>query len=117
VTSVSRVFTHLSLGFSIELPPAAEVLEHVTGTALVAAEPAKEAGDGFRANLVVTAQELPLGLDVEDFVDAGLANQSAELVDFRAIDREPMTLVSGELATRILGHHDVDGQAVTVEQW
>jgi len=115
---MSGAFTHPSLGFSIELPPGAEVLDEVPGIALIAAEPADEAGDGFRANIVVTAEDVsPAGLHVEAFVDAALALQSVELVDFRLIDRENVTLAGGRPAARILGHHDVGGEAVTIEQW
>jgi hypothetical protein len=115
---MSSRFTHPSLGFSIELPPGAEVFDEAPGIALVAAEPAGEAGDGFRANIVVTAEDVVTpGLGPEAFVDAGLAVQAAELVDFRVIDREPVTLAGGRPAARILGHHDVGGEAVTIEQW
>jgi hypothetical protein len=115
---VSYGFTHPSLGFSIELPPGAEVLDAPPGIALVAAEPREEAGDGFRANLVVTAEELPPDIDsAEVYTDASVIAQAGSLVDFRLIDRDAMTLAGGMPATRVLGHHDVDGQAVAVDQW
>lgn len=116
MTAASHAFRHPTLGFSIELPPAAEVLDDVPGTALVAAEP-PDPEVAFRANLVVTIEELAPAIDhVETYTDASLAFQATELASFRLIDREPITL-AGSGATRTLAHHDVDGQAVTLEQW
>jgi len=93
------------------------VLEGVPLAALVAVEPAASE-DAFRANLVVTVEELPgeYASDPERYTDASVAAQAATLAGFHLIDREPVALDGGP-ATRLLAHHDVDGQAVTLEQW
>ncbi|MDP8943607.1 MAG: DUF1795 domain-containing protein [Actinomycetota bacterium] len=70
----------------------------------------------FRANLVVTVEEVRAGTDVERYTDDALATQERSLAAFRLIDRAPATFATGE-GTRTLGHHNVDGMAVTIEQW
>ncbi len=115
MTTPPQAFHHPSLGFSLELPPGTEVLDGFPAAALVAAEPFDPAA-AFRANLVVTVEELVGADSVGAYTDASLAVQAAALVDFRLIDREPVTVGEDE-GTRTLAHHDVDGQAVVLEQW
>lgn len=116
MTPAPIAYRHPSLGFTLELPAGAEVLPDVPGAALVAAEPLHEQV-AFRANLVVTVEEgQPSWDSLEAYTDASLATQAEVLIAFRLIDRAAATLRGGE-AARTLGHHDVDGQAVTIEQW
>jgi hypothetical protein len=117
MTTAPHVFRHPALGFSIALPPGAEVLDDVPLAALVAVEP-QSREDGFRASLVVTVEELRAqdADDVERYADASIAALDAALTDFRLIDREPVPL-DGAPAIRLLAHHAVAGQAVTLEQW
>jgi hypothetical protein len=117
VTAAPQTYLHPGLGFSIALPPGAEVLDGVPFVALVAVEP-DVSEDAFRANLVVTVEELPgeFAGDPERYADASVAALAATLAGFHLIDREPVALEGGP-AIRLLAHHDVAGQAVTLEQW
>ncbi len=117
MTAAPHAYRHPDLGFSVALPPGAEVLDDVPFAALVAVEP-DASEDAFRANLVVTVEELPgeYAEDPEGYADASVAAQAATLAGFRLIDREPVALDGGP-AIRLLAHHDVAGQAVTLEQW
>lgn len=82
------------------------------GAALVAAEPV-DVEAAFRANLVVTVEELAADVDgIDSYTDAGIALQRELLLDYRLVDR----VLDGDRA-RTLAHHDVGGQAVTIEQW
>jgi hypothetical protein len=59
-----RPHRHSRLGFEIQAPPRSEIAEDVGGMALVIAEPPMESED-FRANVVVTAESVPPGSDIE----------------------------------------------------
>ena len=117
MSAAPDAYRHPDLGFSIALPPATEVLEDVPFAALVAVEP-DVSDDAFRANLVVTVEDLgdEYAEDPERYADASVAAQAATLAGFRLIDREPV-LLEGRPTIRLLAHHDVAGQAVTLEQW
>ncbi len=108
-------YRHPQLGFEMQLPSASELVEDAPGVALIAMEP-EEAGAAFRANIVVTVEEVPTETDVHSYTDESLANQEEALAAFRLIDRARAGLAGAE-STRTLGHHNVDGLAVTVEQW
>jgi hypothetical protein len=109
-------YRHPELGFSIALPPGSEVQgDPAPGLALVALDP--EQRGPFRANLVVTVEELAGRFtDVGAYTDASIADQERALDAYRLIDRTEATLRGGE-ATRTLGHHDAAGMAVAVDQW
>ena len=96
MTAALHTYRHPDLGFSIALPPGAEVLDGVPLAALVAIEP-DASEDAFRANLVVTVEELPAKYagDPEHYADASVAAQAATLTGFRLIDREPVALERG----------------------
>lgn len=83
--------------------------------ALIALDP-DTSGDGFRANLVVTVDELDPDTTVETFTDTALEVQDRVLDRMWLIDRSPARLRSG-FGTRTLVHHDADGFAVVLEQW
>ena len=105
---------HSRLGFSLELPDGGEVREDADGVALLALEPAR--GDGFRANLAVTADALEPDAELDRFTEAALAFQEQFLEDFVLLDRGEATL-AGRPATRTLAHHDLGGLALCIEQW
>jgi hypothetical protein len=109
-------YRHPELGFTIALPPGSEVRQDAApGLALVALDP--EQRGPFRANLVVTVEELSGRFDdVGAYTDASIADQERALDAYRLIDRTTATLRGGE-GTRTLGHHDADGMAVAVDQW
>jgi hypothetical protein len=86
-------------------PPSGwELLEAAAPVALIAAAPAGEFA-AFRPNLVLT-----VGAVVE------LAEQGPALIGFHLIDRVPTGLAGGA-GLHSLGHHEVGGRAVVVEQW
>jgi hypothetical protein len=103
---------HAGLGFRIHLPDGSEVREDPEpGIALIAVEPHPRGP--FRANLVVTVEELSGTFhDAEAYTDASIADQEQALSAFRLVDRE-----ARDGRTRTLGHHDVDGVPVVVDQW
>lgn len=109
------IYRHPSLGFEIELPRHSELVEDAPGAALVAAEP-EDPEAAFRANIVVTTEPGSEHRDVDAYTDASLAVQAQVLDAFVLIDRVRERLRGGE-ALRTLGHHDVGGMAVTIEQW
>lgn len=109
-------YRHPELGFEVELFPGAEVLPEIPGVALVAVEGEPEPSSGFRANLAVTVEPVPAGAAVGAYTDASLAVQDDALLAHRLLDRE-QTALAGAAATRTLGHHIVDDQSVTIEQW
>jgi hypothetical protein len=100
----------------MQLPPGSEVREDSEpGVAMIALDP--EQRGPFRANLVVTVEELSGRFtDVGAYTDASIADQERALDAYRVIDRAPATLRGGE-GTRTLGHHDAAGMAVAVDQW
>ncbi len=113
--SSQHTYAHPQLGFSIELPPSLEPLDDVPLAALVAAE--RDVPDGaFRANLVVTVEELESEAGVEQYAQASVAALSCALDGFRVIDSEPIAL-GDRRAIRLLAHHDAAGHAVAFEQW
>jgi hypothetical protein len=86
------------------LPRGWELVEAAAPVELIAAAPEGEF-TGFRPNLVLT---VPAGPE--------LAEQGASLLSFRMIDRMTTELTGGA-CVRSLGHHEVGGSAVVVEQW
>jgi hypothetical protein len=108
-------YRHPELGFELELPKGIEVREDMDGLALVAVEPG-EPSSGFRANLVVTIEEVGPGTAVESYTEASLRSQGELLYGHRLIDFE-MTEVSRRPATRTLAHHAQEHLAITIEQW
>lgn len=107
---------HPQAGFSISLPASWERVEDPKeGVALVAVEPDRE--EGFRANVVVTCEELPTGVDLDAWQGSAEELLARTLDDFLLVDRERLEL-DGRAVLRRLAHHAMEGtQAVTLEQW
>lgn len=112
-------FVHAS-GMTIGLPGGWELLEDAGHpVVLVTLEPDQPArtGVGFRANLVVTLDDVTEGVDLDAW-QAGTERLLAQtLQDYLVIDLERTALA--ELpAIRRLAHHRTDqGRSVTMEQW
>ncbi len=102
-------------GFSMPVPPGWDTAEDpAPGVALVAAEPDN---GGFRANLVVTVDELPADLDLTSWQATVEPMLGTALHDYILIDAEE-TQVRGRPTFRRLAHHLVEKSgAVTMEQW
>lgn len=91
-------------GLPLAPPSGWELLEAAAPVALIAAAPEGEFA-AFRPNLVLTVDAA-----------AELAEQGAALLSFHLIDRGPTELAGGA-CLHSLGHHEVGGRAVVVEQW
>ena len=103
-------------GFTMPVPAGWEqVADPRQGVALVVVEP--DLAAGFRANLVVTVDELPDGLDLHSWQAATDQMLPHALSDYLLLDLEHGHL-SGRPVVRRLAHHLVEGSgAVTMEQW
>jgi hypothetical protein len=107
-------YRHPAAGFTIPLPSGWERVEDTEGVALIAVEP--ERSPWFRANLVVTIERLPAGMDLAGWAEAGLDHLRRTLRDLLLLDLEH-TEVGGRPAHRTLAHHATEAGAVTMEQW
>lgn len=111
-------YRHPGTGFTLPLPEEWERAEDANGVALIAVEP--DRGPWFRANAVVTIDQLDPRLDLPAWQDRGLALMGETLTEFHLIDVEE-TELAGRPARRTLAHHRAEGEltvdAVTLEQW
>lgn len=115
--SAQRTLLRHSSGFTLELPNSWEVrLDPHPQVQLVTREPEESAATvGFGANLVVTVDEVPMGLDEwQRVVDDDLVHV---LGDYTPIELRRCEL-GGHAGIRRVGHHRVgEDVAVTVDQW
>lgn len=107
-------YRHPTAGFTVPLPRFWERVEDAEGVALIAIEP--ERPPWFRANLVVTIEQLGAGMDLSRWTEAGrgLLGQTLErplLLDLDQVE------IGGRPAQRTLMHHTTDAGALTMEQW
>lgn len=104
------------LGFTLPLPAGWDRAEDPRpGVAVVAAEPDSDLG--FRANVVVTVDELPADMDLHSWQAATDTMLPRALEDYLLLDLEH-TELGGRPVVRRLAHHLVSGSgAVTMEQW
>jgi len=109
-----EAYSRPELGFAISFPAESELLEDVRGAAVIAIEPPGEGS--FRANLNVVVERLDPPLGFDDYLERSLEVERRALSGHQLLDRTPATL-DGAPGLRTLAHHDVDGQAVTLEQW
>lgn len=111
-------YRHPGAGFTLPLPEQWGRAEDVQGVALVAIEP--DRGPWFRANVVVTIEQLDPRLDLAAWQEHSLALLREALNEFYLIDVEE-TAVGGRPARRTLAHHRTEHEhtvnAVTMEQW
>ena len=109
-------YRHQAGGFALPLPEEWERLEGpAPGVSLVALEP--EQGGRFRANVVVTIEELDEGLDLEGWQASTEDHLPGPLLDYLLLDRERIEL-NGRPAIRRLAHHArPESGSITMEQW
>ena len=62
-----QTFTHPQLGFALSYPDGWTQAKGPTGVAFMAVGPAPAGGPGFRMNVNVTYEEIPSGMNVEDY--------------------------------------------------
>lgn len=104
-------------GFSLQVPTGWEQLvDPRADTALVVVEP--DHGMGFRANIVVTVDDLPDGLDFISWQASVEPMLEHSLGDYLLLDLERLDDDTGGPSTRRLLHHVVEESGpVTAEQW
>lgn len=107
-------YRHPRMGFSLPLPPDWEQrTDPYEGVAFVGVIP--EEDYGFRTNVVVTVDDVPeMDLSVWQFSAGQLLDRG--LVEFVQLDEEYVE-IGDRSAVRRLGHHNVNEDAVTMEQW
>ena len=110
-------YRHEAAGYALPLPEDCARLERpAPGVSLVALEPEQQ-GARFRANLVVTVEELADGLDLEGWQASTEEHLPDALNDYLLLDRERMAL-NGRDAIRRLAHHArPETGSITMEQW
>lgn len=110
------VYRHPSAGFTLPLPEAWERLEGPSpGIALVALEP--ERGGRFRANVVVTVEELADGLDLEGWQASTDGHLPTALDGYLLLDRERTALNGRDVIRRLAHHARPETGSITMEQW
>lgn len=109
-------YRHPTAGFGFPLPAEWERVEDSQpGVPLIAVEP--DHGLGFRANVVVTVEQLPEGYDLETWQAASEQLLPQQLHEYLLIDSERVE-IAGYSALRRLAHHaQAESGAVTMEQW
>jgi hypothetical protein len=116
VDSELVVYEHPRLGFRVPLPSgweqAPDPMERV---ALVSVEPDR-GGPWFRANVVVTVDDVPPGLDLAGWHAVTEEWETRLLSDYLLIDRE-FSQRGDRTVLRRLAHHTTEMGAVTLEQW
>jgi hypothetical protein len=110
-------YRHEAGGFALPLPEDWVRLDGpVPGISLVALEPDRPE-ERFRANLVVTVEELDDGLDLDGWQASTEEHLPSALNDYLLLDRERMDL-NGRVAIRRLAHHArPETGSITMEQW
>lgn len=109
-------YAHATPGFSIDLPSDWEMqVDPQPAVAIAVLEQRDD--DAFRANLVVTTDDLPDGMDLTIW-QAGIEERLPDaLNDYYLLDMENVVL-DQEPAHRRLAHHITgSGVAVTMQQW
>jgi hypothetical protein len=109
-------YRHPGTGCLVPMPPGWDRLEDPQpGVAVIAREP--EAPAGFRANLVVTVDDLPDGLDLVGWQADSDQLLREELRNYYLLDREQMRLAGHPTVRRLAHHASPDTGPVTMEQW
>jgi hypothetical protein len=108
-------YRHPAAGFTLPLPEGWERVDDTPGVALVAVQP--ERGGWFRANVVVTIEQLAAGTTFAEWTEAADEPVREALHRYMRIDDE-MFEVDRRAVRRTLAHHTTeDNHAVTMEQW
>jgi len=109
-------YRHPGTGCVVPVPPGWDRLEDPqSGVALIALEP--EAPAGFRANLVVTVDDLGSGLDLAQWQADSDRVLRDELHNYFLLDRELMRFDDRPVVRRLAHHAKPDAGPVTMEQW
>jgi len=88
-------------GFSIRFPAEWEQKENVMGTVVIALSPAEGEADTFQENVNVVVEALPAPMDLEKYLELGMAN----LKNLLSAGQEPEvsdTTLGGEKAKRVV---------------
>jgi hypothetical protein len=110
-----NLFIHPTLGFTIPVPAAWELVDDAPGVALIAVEPERDGW--FRSNVVVTLEHLAPGSTLDAWTASGEGLLEQALHRYLRLDDELM-VIDGRQARRTLSHHTTpDNHAVTMEQW
>jgi hypothetical protein len=111
-----ETYRHPSGLFELPLPPGWERNENIEGCALVAVEPPRD-DPHFRANVVVTIEQLPEDAELEGWAGRSLDALRESLNRLRVIDLDA-TDIDGLPGRRALTHY-LHGQfgGVNLEQW
>jgi len=111
-----ETYRHPSAAFELPLPAEWERAENVEGCALLAVEPPRE-DSHFRANVVVTIEQLEQGAELEQWAERSLAALRESLDRLRVIDLDASE-IGGLPARRALTHY-LHGEfgGVNLEQW
>lgn len=109
-------YHHPSAGFTLPLPAGWERDESVPGCALVSVEPRRD-DEHFRANVVVTVEELGEGAELDGWADRSLGALEESLNRLSVIDRDETEI--GDVPARRALTHYLHGQfgGVNLEQW
>lgn len=109
-------FEHAGAGLGIRFPDLWEVTrDAAAGVPLVAVEPSQE--EGFRANVVVTVDELAKGSELRDWQRERDQRLPETLPGYFLLDLGHV-LVAGLPGVRRLAHYAAPGpEAVTMQQW
>lgn len=108
-------YRNTTVDLALEHPPGWEAAEDVPGCIVVVLAP--ETGvEGFRANVGVTAQELPEPADLEGFTTTQMQSMARVLTDVRLIDRGDTSLL-GRDGKRILVAYRQGIHSLALEQW
>jgi hypothetical protein len=109
-------YRHPGTGCVVSVPPGWDRLEDPqAGVALIAREPEDPAG--FRANLVVTVDDLSSGPDLEQWQADNDRLLRQELRNYFLLDREVMQFGDQPVVRRLAHHASPDTGPVTMEQW
>lgn len=75
------------------------------------------AGVGFRANLVVSRDALPEGIDLDQWQAGTEQLLGRALTEYQVLDLERLQIEARPMIRRLAHHRSPDGHSVTLEQW
>lgn len=109
-------YRHPVAGFSMPVPPGWERVEDPQpGIALITVEPVGAVD--FRANMVVTVEDLPIGYDLERWQAEAERMLPGQLPNLALLDRELIAADAGPVLRRLAHYVADDTGSVTMEQW
>lgn len=109
-------YRHPTEGFIMPVPSGWQRVEDAQdGVALIVVEPAGQVG--FRANLVVTVEPMPLDPDLDSWQTDAEEMLPQQLPHYALIDRERIDKDGREILRRLAHYVTDDTGPVTMEQW